>query len=120
MSLTREQAIAFRDQLREARAVALRDAEGFRDLVLCVERLGAFLRPGKSGLHDCKEVMVELAAKSPLAESVPRIPAPFTLRSRFSMSSCVSDAMKAPMKELRLVTSPRTLSLCLLSWRTRL
>jgi hypothetical protein len=38
--LTDCEAIFFRDQLRTARAAALQDAEGFDQILFCLERLG--------------------------------------------------------------------------------
>jgi hypothetical protein len=41
--LNREVALHFRDQLREARALALRDSEAFDEILFVFERLGAYL-----------------------------------------------------------------------------
>lgn len=43
MNPSREKSLYFRDQLREARAVALRDAEGYQGILFAIERLGYFL-----------------------------------------------------------------------------
>lgn len=65
-----EQRLYFRDQLREARAIALRDAEGFQGILFIIERLGYFLsrqRPEKeSGLDSYRSCIIELARESPL------------------------------------------------------
>lgn len=62
----------FRDQLREARAVVLNDAEGFVDALFAIERLGA-VRTGRQGtLKTYEGSLVALASRSPLAEDVPR------------------------------------------------
>lgn len=66
----------FWDSLREARAVALRDAEGFEGLVWAFEKLGSFLlgRQGDFGPRNfgayCTP-LAELAKQSALAEEVP-------------------------------------------------
>src|SRR6266853_4206847 len=43
MDINREVKIYFLDQLREARAIALRDAEAFEEIVFVLERLGGLL-----------------------------------------------------------------------------
>ena len=62
----------FRDQLREARAIALADAEGFPALLFCIERLGTRLTDSVHSLEHYKGSMVNFARRSALAESVPR------------------------------------------------
>ena len=52
VDLPQEVALHFRDQLREARAAALRDAEGFQEILFVLERLGSYLwhqNPPKKG-----------------------------------------------------------------------
>lgn len=49
----------FRNDLRDARAKALLDSEGFSDIVFAIERFGAHLRPGRTGLHEYKEAIAE-------------------------------------------------------------
>jgi hypothetical protein len=71
-----EQRRFFRDALREARATAQRDAEGFGDIVHVLERLGAYLRPGVSrnngnGLWHARQVIAEIARQSPFADEIP-------------------------------------------------
>ncbi|MDQ1638006.1 MAG: hypothetical protein QOF62_1345 [Pyrinomonadaceae bacterium] len=72
----------FRDQLREARALALRDAEAFHEIVFVLERLGGYLcnqdcsvrKKGKtppSGLAHKEEHNIKLAEDSPLAIKIP-------------------------------------------------
>lgn len=64
-----ERALYFREQFREAREAAQRDAENFGPIVFALERLGAFLRGGRgNGMWALKERLVALAQKSPLAE----------------------------------------------------
>lgn len=71
--LTRDAAVYFRDQLREARAIALRDAEAFEEIVYSVERLGSTLtnRIGTLGSHEYRTAIAQLARQSPLAEELP-------------------------------------------------
>ena len=64
----------FRDQLREARLAALRDAEAFEGIVHVIERLGSFLRgetevPGS--LEKYKTFILAEAKESPLARKIP-------------------------------------------------
>lgn len=61
----------FRDELREARSAAFRDAEAFHALVIAIERLGS-TRAGKAGsLADYRDTLVDLAQHSELAEDIP-------------------------------------------------
>ncbi|HSP80368.1 MAG TPA: hypothetical protein VLQ93_17685 [Myxococcaceae bacterium] len=56
-------ALFFRNQLREARAQALRDAEDFHALLFTFERLGAYLRGGTGrGFGAYKEAILQLVA----------------------------------------------------------
>src|SRR6266545_618312 len=58
----------FRDELREARSAAFRDAEGFHELIFAIERLGC-TRSGKAGsLANYRDALVDLARHSPLAD----------------------------------------------------
>jgi hypothetical protein len=43
----------YRDRLREARYVALADAEGFQQMCFAIEALGKHLNPKAKGLGDC-------------------------------------------------------------------
>lgn len=70
--LTTEARLHFRDQLREARAAALRDAEGFQEILFAFERLGSHLwyqNPPKkrkkhpTGLDDYKEHILSIAGE---------------------------------------------------------
>jgi hypothetical protein len=70
--LTLDAARYFRDLLRQARAAALRDAEDFRDILYAVERLGSMLPHERDNLGGYEESICALAARSPLAESLPR------------------------------------------------
>ena len=84
--LGEEQRIYFRDQLRAARAVALRDSEEFHDILYALEQLGRYLfrekvtnwKLSKSAKHppvgtlgNYKKYIVEIAKQSPLAEEIP-------------------------------------------------
>jgi hypothetical protein len=62
----------FRDQFRDARAVALADAEGFQELLFCIERFGTRLTDSVCSLEYYKGSIVNFARGSALAESVPR------------------------------------------------
>ncbi len=56
-------ALFFWNQLREARAQALRDAEDFHDLLFTFERLGAYLRGSTgNGLSAYREAILQLVA----------------------------------------------------------
>lgn len=80
--MEREIAIHFRDQIRHARAAALKDAEEFAELVFVLERLGVYLTGSVEGLGDYHHEIAEQARRSPLAEEIPNeLPtwhAPFT------------------------------------------
>lgn len=60
----------FLNQLRDARTHALRDAEGFRDILFAIERLGLVLSGGEvngnPGLGTYRPVLTELAREAPL------------------------------------------------------
>jgi hypothetical protein len=68
--LSEDERVFFRDQLREARAEALRNAEDFDGLLFAVERLGSLLNYGEGrGLGDYKDSIVALSHRSPLTSS---------------------------------------------------
>lgn len=72
--MTEDEKLYFRDQLREARAVALKDAEAFEPVVHVLERMGRFLKGVTSevpALAVLKKDINPLALCSPLAECVP-------------------------------------------------
>ena len=67
--MEKEKALYFREQFREAREAAQRDAENFGPIVFALERLGAFLRKGRGrGMWELRKHLAELAQTSPLAE----------------------------------------------------
>lgn len=70
--MDQEVALHFRDQLRAARAAALRDAEGFQEIVFVLERIGAFLSNDRGSLGKYLPKIKEQAARSPMAEEVPK------------------------------------------------
>jgi CBS domain-containing protein len=80
--LNREVALYFRDQLRDARAAALRDAEAFEQLVFVVERIGVYLTGKIENFSRYSGPIAEEARRSLLAEAIPtQLPnwhAPFT------------------------------------------
>ena len=69
--MTREQKIHFRDDLRNARAGALADAEGYSRLVVSIERLGKFCNGGRGTLGKVAPKLTALASDSSLAQTVP-------------------------------------------------
>lgn len=73
LSLDHDAKIYFRDQLREARALALRDSEAFEPLVFCVESLGTALtqKIGTLGDNDYRTKITELGEHSGLARVIP-------------------------------------------------
>lgn len=68
-----EKALYFRDQLREARAVAFRDAEAFHEILFTVERIGYLLakEARNLSLFHYKPAIQGVASGSPLAEVPP-------------------------------------------------
>lgn len=64
--LSTKEAINLRDQLREARLKAQKDAEAFEEVVFVVERIGCYLGEKQGDLGRYKAFIVELAAFSPL------------------------------------------------------
>jgi hypothetical protein len=70
--MEQEVALHFRDQLRAARSVALRDAEAFQEIVFVLERLGAFLSNDRRNLGKYLPRIKDQAARSPMAEEVPK------------------------------------------------
>src|SRR5262249_22451870 len=69
--MERDVAMHFRDQLRTARAAALRDAEAFQEIVIAIERLGAFLSGRIGDLGKYASIVKTQAVKSFMAEEVP-------------------------------------------------
>jgi CBS domain-containing protein len=70
-TLDRAAALHFRDQLREARLTALRDAEAFEEIVFVLERIGVHLTGKIGNLREYKDAITQYASKSPLAEDIP-------------------------------------------------
>lgn len=66
------QARYFREELREAKAAALRDAEAFDGIVHVVERIGYVVAGKEKGLHKYKDDVKSVAEKSALCEEVPK------------------------------------------------
>jgi hypothetical protein len=69
-SLTADEARYFRDQFREARALAQQDSEAFHGLLFALEQLGSILphKRKKQGLGAYKGSLGALAGLSPLAD----------------------------------------------------
>ena len=71
-SLGPTETLSFRDQLRAARQSAFRDAEGFTEIILCLERLGSFVHPKGRNLSHYREYIASIAESSPLANEIPK------------------------------------------------
>jgi hypothetical protein len=69
--LNPEVALHFRDELREARAIALKDAEAFEQIVFVLERLGVLLAGQVMDLGRYRAFITKEALRSPLAGEVP-------------------------------------------------
>jgi hypothetical protein len=69
--MDKEIALHFRDQLREARAAALRDSEGFQHILFVFERLGSHLLKQLGDLNRYRPEIVPLAERSPMASQIP-------------------------------------------------
>jgi CBS domain-containing protein len=61
----------FRDQLRQARAATLSDAEGYQHILFVFERLGSHLLTQIRNLGRYGPKIVELAEQSPMASQIP-------------------------------------------------
>jgi CBS domain-containing protein len=66
------QTIHFRDQLRDARAAALKDAEGFTEILQAIESLGEYLHGKAVGLARYKDGIRVVAGASPFANDLPK------------------------------------------------
>lgn len=131
--LTTEQRVYFRNQLRDARALTLKDGENFSRVVFVLERLGILLTGGQAGLFAYENELDKLARQSALYEAshelVPNFRSLFRLlrkarndsmhvgaQARHAASSAVrlaivlEDALMANAELLRdfMVTSPVT------------
>jgi hypothetical protein len=71
VALAPEVAAHFRVALREARASALRDAEGWMSVVVVLEQLVAYCAPKAPNLAGALERIRLIASRSSLAETVP-------------------------------------------------
>jgi CBS domain-containing protein len=69
--MEREAALHFRNQFRHARALVLRDAEAFDEIIFVVERMGMFLDPRVGTLKGFQRKIESEAHRSPLASEVP-------------------------------------------------
>ena len=76
--MQKEAALHFRNQFRHARALVLRDAEAFDEIIFVVERMGMFLTHRVGQLAGYKSKIVKEAKPSPLACGVPGLHIPFT------------------------------------------
>jgi CBS domain-containing protein len=71
--MDREVLLCFRDQFRFGKAVAVKDAEGFSEILFTVERLGSFLSKEIGTLNSYLPVLQDLACDSPLARELPKV-----------------------------------------------
>ncbi len=92
-------AVYIRDQLREARAIALGDAESFHEILFAVERFGSLLTKnsiGTLGNYKYRESINAVAEHSPLAEDIPNVfrqcHMPFSILYR-SVNAARNDAL---------------------------
>ena len=69
--MEREAALHFRDQFRQARALTLRDAEAFDELIFVVERMGMCLTGKVANLDKYKHAIATEGERSSLACEVP-------------------------------------------------
>jgi len=69
--LSPEKALHLRDQFREARLVALKDAEAFHEILYTLERLGYLLKGEEGNLWAYKEKIEVEASNSALAVEIP-------------------------------------------------
>ncbi|HEX8197969.1 MAG TPA: hypothetical protein VF571_17385 [Pyrinomonadaceae bacterium] len=65
--INKDNACHFRDEFRYARAVALKDAEGYQEILFALERLGSFLKEEVAVLGRYKDEIKVLAGFSPLS-----------------------------------------------------
>lgn len=70
--MERAAALAFADQLRNAREAALNDAEAFDGIHHAIERLGSFLTQNIGDLGKYKDEIEKIASTSAMAEEVPK------------------------------------------------
>jgi hypothetical protein len=68
--VNQDEVLYFRDQFRDARALALKDAERFQDVLFVLERFGSFLKGKIQNLGKYEKLIVEFANRSPLADGV--------------------------------------------------
>ena len=70
--MNREAELYCRDELRQARAAVLKDAEAFLEIIFAIERTGSLAYGKPAGLGRYHRELSKLAARSPLAEECPR------------------------------------------------
>lgn len=70
--LTSEEKVYFRDELRKARAAALRDAEGYQEVLFSIERFGSKLIRKGGTLADYAGPILSIAGQSVLARRIPK------------------------------------------------
>lgn len=71
ITLTDDERRYFRDKLREARSVALRDAEGFHELLFALEGLGSKLAGKIHSFKTYKKALLKLANESAFSTAIP-------------------------------------------------
>jgi hypothetical protein len=72
IAVDREIAQHFSYELREARAVALKDAEAFEQLLFVFERLGVYLTGSIKNLGGYADALGRVASNSPMAQLIPK------------------------------------------------
>src|SRR2546430_15710818 len=66
-----EERLAFAREFKAARAVAVRDAEGFDELLFVLERFGCHLTRSQGNLGQYKEALRDIAGESALSHTIP-------------------------------------------------
>ena len=56
--MKKEAAIYFRDEFKKARDSALKDAEGYQQILFVLERMGAYRKKGKEPLKHIRRTFV--------------------------------------------------------------
>jgi hypothetical protein len=69
--MTSETEIYFRDAFRNARAIALQDAEGFQEILFVLERFGSYRTQKIQDIGKYKDQIKAIAKGSPLESDIP-------------------------------------------------
>jgi hypothetical protein len=96
--MEKEKRLYFRDLFRNARATALRDAEGFQEILFAIERLGSYLKRERAGLKAYEPFIASVVSESPLADDV--APTQHGLHTEFlTLYDLVKDGRNAALHE---------------------